>query len=127
MTDQEIFDIVCAHLRSMKKPSIRVSTKSDFFCVYRADDGGKCAAGILIPDEEYHPDMEGKNFVSVCNDYTYMKYKFNYDQVWLIRRLQNLHDDEKNWGVSGFLGENGLKDVSVRHHLNYTELKVVAL
>jgi len=28
-------------------------------CVYRGENGMKCAAGILIPDDQYNPKMEG--------------------------------------------------------------------
>lgn len=29
-------------------------------CAYRGDEGRKCAAGHLLPDEKYSPDMESQ-------------------------------------------------------------------
>lgn len=34
-------------------------------CVYRAEDGAKCAVGHLIPDSKYDPDMDSKYGVNV--------------------------------------------------------------
>lgn len=33
-------------------------------CVYRAENGNKCAIGHLIPDDRYHPKMEGASIVN---------------------------------------------------------------
>jgi hypothetical protein len=55
MNAQEIFDTVAKHLAQQAGQA----TLGDA-CAYRGDDGRKCAAGILINDEEYEPAMEGK-------------------------------------------------------------------
>ena len=54
MTKQEVFDKVATHLLTQNKRSLE-----DTSCVYRAKDGSMCAAGCLIPDEEYTPALEG--------------------------------------------------------------------
>lgn len=54
MTNQEIFDTVYRHLLSQGK---RAKTE-DGDCVYRTEDGAKCAVGCLIPDELYMSDIE---------------------------------------------------------------------
>jgi hypothetical protein len=56
MTSQELFDTVVAHLRQQNAKSLKCGA-----CAYRGDNGMKCAAGILIPDAEYNPTMEGWN------------------------------------------------------------------
>lgn len=55
MTEQEIFDTVLAHLREQGE----ASADSSGVCQYRGPDGTSCAVGCLIPDEMYHPVIEG--------------------------------------------------------------------
>ena len=58
-TLQEVFDIVSKHLLKQNERS----GFSDDSCSYRGPNGLKCAAGILIPDEEYTFDsFEGKDW-----------------------------------------------------------------
>lgn len=54
LNKQEVFDKIITGLRRQGKQS-----KDGFFCAYRSADGCKCAVGQLIPDEAYHPMMEG--------------------------------------------------------------------
>jgi hypothetical protein len=54
MTPQEIFDTVARHLIAQG----RQAKDEGGNCVYRAEDGSKCAVGCLITDEEYVPSME---------------------------------------------------------------------
>jgi len=92
MTPQEIFDTVVAHLLQQGKQS-----KSNV-CLYRSDDGLKCAIGALIPDSEYDPAME----FAVVEDH-YPSQPASVIQAWaqsnypndlkLLNRLQRLHDD----------------------------------
>jgi len=92
MTSQEIFDTVIAHLLQQGKQS-----KSSV-CLYRSDDGSKCAVGALIPDSEYDPAME----FSIVED-RYTPEPASAIQCWaqsnypndlkLLNRLQKLHDD----------------------------------
>jgi len=56
LSNQEIFDKAVTHLHTQGKRS--VNEEGD--CLYRNADGLKCVAGIFIPDEKYHPEMEGK-------------------------------------------------------------------
>jgi hypothetical protein len=92
MTSQEIFDTVIDHLLSQGKQS------KSHVCLYRSDDGSKCAVGALIPDSEYDPTME----FSVVDD-RYTPHPASAIQAWaqwkhpndlkLLNRLQRLHDD----------------------------------
>ena len=58
MTNQDAFTTVVQHLRTQGAPSY--SSKHGG-CSYRADDGiRRCAVGVLIPDAQYSPQMEGR-------------------------------------------------------------------
>jgi hypothetical protein len=51
---QQIFDIAKKHLLKQN----RRCTDDQGFCLYRSAGGLKCAVGVLIPDDEYHENME---------------------------------------------------------------------
>lgn len=59
MSRQEIFDHVSSNLLKQGAQS-----RSASGCAYRGTDGGRCAIGWLIPDEEYRKSMEDHSFVS---------------------------------------------------------------
>lgn len=88
MNKQEIFDTVVRALRKQGQPSAVPG-----HCLYRSVKEGKvlkCAAGHLIPDEEYDPSWEGKGSHFV----PYLQQAFRDDVRWLIRDLQSAHDQE---------------------------------
>lgn len=94
---QEIFNKVSNHL--ITQNSQARDEKNN--CRYRADDGKMCAAGCLIPDEDYKPYWE---VTSVHNSNSnsismYFKSKYTTEEVELISRLQTIHDWEPvtNW------------------------------
>ena len=91
MTLQEIFDKVATHLLTQPRS---INDVGD--CLYRGPDGKKCAAGILIPDEEYNSMMEGTAFESV-----YVTYAMDFldddpketdEKIRLVNILQSVHD-----------------------------------
>lgn len=55
MTNQEAVKTMREHLL---KQGGRAMNHNETACVYRASDGGKCAIGCLIPDEDYRPEFE---------------------------------------------------------------------
>jgi hypothetical protein len=55
MTKQEMYEIIRAGMLAQGKPA-----RSPEGCKYRTREGLKCAVGMLIPDSEYSPSMEGK-------------------------------------------------------------------
>lgn len=61
MTEQEAFDIVAKHLFEQKRPSVL----SKGVCAYRGVEGRKCAIGALISDEEYSPELEDKDVMTL--------------------------------------------------------------
>lgn len=57
-------------------------------CLYRGPDGIKCAAGHLIPDDEYDPEYEHQGASEVSLDGESF---FGHD-LHLVEALQNAHD-----------------------------------
>ena len=56
MEAQDIFDRVSQHLLSQ---GVRSTDEEELDNMYRGSDGTRCAAGVLIPDDEFDPAMEG--------------------------------------------------------------------
>lgn len=83
---QEVFDKVAAHLLTQDKRSTRGPDILSL-CMYKTSTGLKCAAGCLIPDEEYCPSFEG----SAWNILVESKSVEN-NNVDLIVKLQYIHD-----------------------------------
>jgi hypothetical protein len=94
MTDQELYDKVCAGLKNQKwEKSVLYDPDQHFQCLYRGPNGSKCAAGHLIPDSLYQKDlMEGNSWHSIIENNTTLLSLFNEKQHNFIRRLQNAHD-----------------------------------
>lgn len=63
-------------------------------CLYKNKQGLKCAAGCLIPDAMYDPDLEDKRWHSLVLQ------KFApTDHMELIQKMQYIHDEQpvSNW------------------------------
>lgn len=91
MTNQKMFDKVCAHLLTQ----LSTSLDDTGTCLYRGPDGKKCAIGCLIPDELYTEDIEMKE-VRTLLDYPVFNselsaYLSHFNKELLIR-LQSVHD-----------------------------------
>ena len=121
MTNQEAFDKMMEHLRSLKERSFDESRDA---CVY---NGAKCAVGALMTDEEQE---EFGSFVgTVCGllgeieDAGHKSVLHDLD-VFLLIAMQSLHDDECNWSyegfVAGFTAEDKAKMIANRFNLIYT-------
>lgn len=87
MTEQEIFNIVWTGMASQgwKKSHDPITGR----CLYRQDDGCKCAVGWLVPDDV--------NFTGVMNSMPvrYLAYfvdNYTEDEMDFIHKLQRLHD-----------------------------------
>lgn len=83
MTRQEIFNTVWNGLKSQ---GFECSAHNGT-CLYRGPNGRKCAAGWLIPDEEFDDALNAKKAEMVP---FFMK-NF-YDQMEFICKLQLIHD-----------------------------------
>lgn len=104
MTDntQQIFDTVVTHLLSMKKRS-----RDDKGCRYRGENGAMCAAGVLIPDEEYKENMEG----NVVDNIDYFITHYDEEQLRMLTNLQNIHDERRYWVIDEGLTESAIDDL----------------
>lgn len=85
MTDQELFDTVASKLLAQGKPA----ADSDGICFYRDpnDSDCRCAAGHLVPDEDYDQSWEGNIAINI----DWFRNHFG-SQLDLIRELQLAHD-----------------------------------
>lgn len=90
MTRQEAFNVVWRSFVIEKAPP---SLDHESYCVYRGPNGEKCAVGLLIPDDLYRMEFEGKSLRSiVCLDSTLRK-MFSGDTLQLLLDMQSAHDD----------------------------------
>lgn len=83
-TTEEVFEYIRHHLLTQMKRC--VDDKGD--CLYRNKQGLKCAAGCLIADDEYDPNMEYKKWYSLVIEKFVPK-----EHRELIRKMQYIHDD----------------------------------
>lgn len=91
--EQLVFDTVAEHLLKQGKRCVLDNTDTSA-CMYRNDEGLKCAAGCLIPDDQYTPELEGKSWTSLARENL-----VSYNCVMLINDLQSIHDvcEPKDW------------------------------
>ncbi|WP_417244236.1 hypothetical protein [Celeribacter sp.] len=83
-TEQEVFDQVARHLLTQQKVSY---SPSHDMCAYRSPFGA-CAAGCLIGDDEYTPEMEGHSWQELV-----FSERVNSEHAELISTLQAVHDE----------------------------------
>lgn len=111
-TEQEVFDFVASHLLTQNETSI-----VNFQCKYRGDNGLKCAAGVLIADEEYLPSFDESPVE--CGWYSLvLKELVPNAHSEFIRELQWVHDTDKpyRWFYE-------LERVAKAHDLDFTYIK----
>jgi hypothetical protein len=112
MSMQEIFDTVVNHLRSQGCKS-EGEFNGKKCCFYRGPNGTRCAAGVLIPDDEYSPKMEHR----LVDDLPFFS-KYSERERSLIFFLQGVHDlnTPEFW-------EKRLKEVADQFDLEYLPLE----
>lgn len=87
-TAQQVFEKVGRHLLDQGRPSVvRTSDGHHDMCRYRTPDGLECAAGCLIPEEEYTVSLETKGWHTM-SELSRVPAK----HVDLIGELQMVHD-----------------------------------
>jgi len=126
MTRQESFNHICLNLIAATRPSVyRDFTIEETRCQYRGEDGAKCAVGWLIPDDLYHPHMEGKGVMRILVDHPELRREVPLFQPWRtddLVALQQIHDGAAlewhpgmDWGsimrasLTKFAADNNLK------------------
>ena len=125
MNQQEIFDKVATHLIAQGKQSLGYwdgLEGSDLTCSYRGADGTMCAAGCLIPDDEYDDEFETQPWMHIWPDIpTFANEPLEVHE--LISALQAVHDDERHWEDTETLKE-ALRDVTTCYGLSSDVLNI---
>lgn len=121
-TQQQVFDQVAAHLLHQNAQSLMNGNPRN--CVYRNDNGLKCAAGALIADAEYKPEMDvgGEIWGTSWPSLVSRKLVPETDHTRFIEELQQLHD-----GHTADQFKNRLWLVAQAHGLNTDVLEKVTL
>ncbi len=128
-SNQATFDLVLNAIRSQGKPSVakigRLEGPAFLRCCYRGEDGAKCAAGCLIPDDLYSDDLELSNADDKKVSNILIGSGF---EPTFVRKLQCVHDAAARDGDClkinpNFLRdfEGGMKILAVNHSLQYME------
>lgn len=113
MQQQEVFDVVVAHLFTQRRQSL-----TSGFCAYRGVEGTKCAVGVLIPDDVYNKDMEEKCVDELVHQHYEVLPRFLIDYAKLLGDLQNAHDN--------YMLDSGNNDGSFNPHRLWKQLVHVA-
>jgi hypothetical protein len=94
MEKQEIFTQVVKHLfkQGYKSEGWLDPDADGTGCLYRAEDGGRCAVGYFIPDDVYSVCMEGKSVSSLWDTWQDELPAWMGDNIELLTDLQNVHD-----------------------------------
>ena len=111
---QEIFDKVRDHLLRQNAKAVKY-TEGGGTCAYRGSNGTKCAAGVLIPDDLYHPRFEGKNVGELIDSEPELAESLGWDDervATLVSDLQGVHDNSE---VAAW--NHGLAYAAKRHGL----------
>lgn len=82
-TAQEVFEYVVDFMLTQDA----ASTNPDGLCLYRNAEGKKCAAGCLIPDESYDPEIESVRWSEITDSMGISRIHME-----LILQLQSAHD-----------------------------------
>ena len=112
---QVIFERVARHLFQQGQCAMQERD----MCAYRGDGGTRCAVGALIADEEYQPEMEGRDLHMLLGAEGLMRWPTLGRLVpfaHLLEHLQTAHDKITNW-VSSEAMRRALRGVAGQHGL----------
>lgn len=113
LTAQQVFDQIVAHLRTQGCKAIVGAA-----CMYRGNNGTKCAAGCLIADEEYQYKMEGHPLIDILS--MAPGFKAKYDQHYkLILEMQVTHD---NYPINDW--ERLFASIASKYNVVYTSTTI---
>ncbi|UOL48624.1 hypothetical protein [Pseudomonas phage Astolliot] len=105
---QAVFDFIYTHLKTQKA----VSEDKTGSCLYKGDNGLKCAAGCLIGDSEYIKSIEHQSWPEVAEFFSIQRH------TNMISEFQLIHDGV-NYPNGDWVGE--VKSLAIRNHLTFTE------
>jgi hypothetical protein len=83
-TTEEVFEYIKHHLLTQMKKCV----DDKGLCLYRNEQGLKCAAGCLIPDDMYNSNFEYEKWSALVRQQFAPA-----DHKQLIQRMQYIHDD----------------------------------
>lgn len=96
---QAAFDTVLQHMRKQRNPAVN----SEDVCRYRGEGNEQgpsmCAAGCLIPDIRYRPQMEGQRITTVRDNFDLDNLFKNIER--LVSSMQDAHDQPAQEGLRG--------------------------
>lgn len=88
---QKLFDRAVGGVLEQGTSSIKFSQYGGHICMYRGDNGAKCAIGHLIPDSKYDEKMEN-NCIEKLIERNWFPYKYGVKYINQLAELQQLHD-----------------------------------
>ncbi len=121
---QETFS---AYVVRGERPAIRKDHAGDTQCVYRNEDGDKCAFGRFIPDNQYSRHMEQHSVTEVIrgvrvyadNEYDEPLYTANLTYLF----ESNVYEDEPN-GSNFFTLIQQAHDLPAIHKADLTQFRI---
>ncbi|OAB55688.1 hypothetical protein AY600_02090 [Phormidium willei BDU 130791] len=125
MTKQEIFDTVVARMR---KQGVASYITDDHYhngrqCMYGSGSMGKkvCAAGALISDDQYTPEMEYKDVYHLRENFGHIfdeDHPF-FQHLGFVMELQEWHD--KHFSENGWMEstQERLKEIARLREVNH--------
>lgn len=116
MNQQEIFDKVASHLITQGVQARYRRSDGYPSCAYRGENDTMCAAGCLIPDEEYNPEFEGLDWEDIGHAIPSLASLTDNDHA-LISSLQGVHDDDSSWYSTDILNKR-LNQVASKYGLS---------
>ena len=124
-SSQEVFDYILDGIRKQGGPSIKSDGLSSA-CMYRGDNGRKCAVGLCIPDELYIPAMEGLTLTELWDDKEEIHEDLHagiHKHTPLLCALQDAHDysfKQASQGIDFFsFFENACENTATLFDLQY--------
>ena len=110
-TAQEIFDSAVNHLftQGYKSEGWLDPDSDGTGCLYRAEDGAKCAVGYFIPDDVYTTSMEGASVSSLWDRWQDKLPNWIGDNIELLTDLQVAHDNAEVYYDSKLFDMSDLK------------------
>lgn len=84
-TKQGIIDHILANYKGR-------STNSNGTCLYRGDNGRRCAVGVFIPDDDYTLEMECKSAAEIWREFYPLRQILPFEASDLMI-LQQCHDE----------------------------------
>lgn len=121
--DQQVFDFVVGRMLAQGCRSMFISCFGEE-CAYHSSDGNKCAAGHLIPAEDYSEDWEGDGVsidllpkeLNAVSEY----FKDRGFNIRLISSLQSAHDGAEDNFCAEFAA--AAREIAARFGLDASDL-----